>query len=157
MSELSKQAASGVAISHIGLCVSDFDRSIRFYTEGLGFRLAERFDIGDSLAQLAEVPPPIRCRSQMIVNGQTKLELLDWKTPRPEGTALTTRRQIGFTHLSVYVNDLAAAEARLVALGATPIEYTRTHIPMRDSAMDVLFLADPDGIRIELVQVTSRR
>ncbi|MEX5636930.1 VOC family protein [Parafrankia sp. FMc2] len=155
MSEAPEQVDGAVAVSHIGLCVSDFDRSIRFYTEGLGFHLAEKFDIGDSLAQLAEVPPPIRCRSQMIVNGQTKLELLDWKTPRPEGAALVTRRQIGFTHLSVYVKDLTAAEARLVALGATPIEYTRTHIPMRGGAMDVLFLADPDGIRIELVQVTS--
>ncbi|WP_007510749.1 VOC family protein [Pseudofrankia saprophytica] len=142
-------------VSHIGLCVSDFERSLRFYTEGLGFELAEGFDIGDALAQLAEVEPPMSCRSQMIVKGSTKLQLLGWKTPAAEGAALVTRRQIGFTHLSAYVDDLTEVEARLVALGATPIEHTRTHIPMRGGAMDVLFLADPDGIRIELVQVTA--
>lgn len=29
---------------------------------------------------------------------------------------------------------------------------TRSHIPMPTGSMDVLFLADPDGVRIELVQ-----
>ncbi|MEU6745431.1 VOC family protein [Spirillospora sp. NPDC046719] len=67
---------------------------------------------------------------------------------------MRSRRQIGFTHLSVHVDDLPAVEKRLVALGATAIEHTRTHIPMRGGAMDVLFLADPDGVRIELVQHT---
>ena len=142
-----------LAVSHIGLCVSDFERSLRFYTEGLGFEIAEGWDIGDSLAQLAEVPPPIACRSQMIVKGSAKLELLGWKNPLAEGEALVTRRQIGFTHLSVFVDDLTAVEQRLVALGATPIEHTRTHFPMPGGgAQDILFLADPDGIRIELVQ-----
>ena len=145
-------AGEVLAVSHIGLCVSDFERSLRFYTEGLGFELAEGWDIGDSLAQLAEVPPPMDCRSQMIVKGATKLELLGWRHPLAEGQALTTRRQIGFTHLSVYVDDLGAVEARLVALGATPIEYTRTQFPMPGGAMDILFLGDPDGVRIELVQ-----
>jgi lactoylglutathione lyase len=91
----------------------------------------------------------------MIVKGATKLELLGWRHPKAEGKALTTRRQIGFTHLSVHVDDLAAVEARLVALGATPIEYTRTHFPMPGGAMDMLFLADPDGVRVELVQQSS--
>ncbi|MFD0685980.1 VOC family protein [Actinomadura fibrosa] len=86
---------SVVAVSHIGLCVSDFGRSLRSYTEGLGF-----------------------------------------------------------THLSVYVDDLRAVEERLLKLGATAIESMRSHIPMRDGAMDVLFLADPDGVRIELIQHT---
>ena len=141
-----------IGVSHVGICVSDFDRSLLFYTEGLGFKLAECFTIPDSLAQLAEVPPPIDVRSQMLVRDGWKIELLDWRTPPPEGAALETRRQIGFTHLSVHVSDLAATEARLVALGATPVESSRTHVPMRDGSMDVVFLADPDGIRIELVQ-----
>jgi lactoylglutathione lyase len=38
------------AVRHLGLCVSDFERSLRFYTEGLGFELAERFDIPSALA-----------------------------------------------------------------------------------------------------------
>ncbi|MGZ4728549.1 MAG: VOC family protein [Acidimicrobiales bacterium] len=142
-----------LGVTHIGLCVSDFERSLRFYTEGLGFEVAEGWDIPSALAHLAEVPPPIDVRSQMIVRDGWKLELLGWRTPNAEGLALQTRGQIGFTHLSIHVSDLLAVEQRLVALGATAIESTRSHIPMPTGSMDVLFLADPDGIRIELVQV----
>jgi lactoylglutathione lyase len=60
---------------------------------------------------------------------------------------------LGFTQLSIHVSDLPAVERRLIALGATAIESTRSHIPMPTGSMDVRFLADPDGIRIELVQV----
>lgn len=149
-------AVGVLAVSHIGVCVADFERSLRFYTEGLGFEPAEAWTIGDSLAQLAEVPPPMKCRSQMLVKGPVKLELLGWRTPEAEGAALTTRRQIGFTHLSLHVDDLAAVEARLVELGATPIEHTRTRFPTADGESYVLFVADPDGIRIELMQETRR-
>jgi catechol 2,3-dioxygenase-like lactoylglutathione lyase family enzyme len=146
-----------VAISHIGLCVSDFDRALRFYTEGLGFEVAEGWDIADWGARLAEVSPPMLCRSQMLVNGLTKIELLGWKTPQAEGEALRTRRQIGFTHLSVHVENLSGVEERLVRLGATPIESTRVSIPMPGRRVsNVLFLADPDGIRIELVEELDR-
>jgi len=146
-------ASPGVTVSHIGLCVSDYELSLRFYTEGLGFELAEGYDIGDFGAPLAEVPPPMSCRSQMIVKDTLKLELLGWRTPAAEGQALTTRRQIGFTHLSLHVADLRGVEQRLVALGGTAVDSTRARIPMPGgAAMDVLFVADPDGIRIELVQ-----
>ncbi len=142
-------------LSHVGVCVSDYDKSFRFYTEGLGFQPAEGFEIRDALAPLAEVEPPVRCRSQMLVNGPAKIELLGWKTPSAEGFASTSRRQIGLTHLCVYVDDLRAVERRLVELGGSALEHTRLHVPMPEGAMDVLFLADPDGIRIELVEVTT--
>jgi lactoylglutathione lyase len=142
-------------VSHIGLCVRDLERSLRFYTEGLGFEAAEGWDIPSALAALAEVPPPISVRSQMLVKGAVKLELLGWRSPPAEGAPARTRRQVGFTHLSLLVDDLAAVEARLVGLGATVIENTRLHIPVKGGAMDVLFLADPDGVRIELSQHAS--
>ena len=74
-----------VGVTHIGLCVSDFDRSLRFYTEGLGFEVAEGWDIPSSLAHLAEVPPPVNVRSQMIVKNGWKLELLGWREPLGRG------------------------------------------------------------------------
>jgi lactoylglutathione lyase len=146
-------ASDVTAVSHIGLCVSDYDKSLRFYTEGLGFEVAEGWDISSDMAPLAEVPPPIAVRSQMLVKGPVKLELLGWRSPLAEGSALRSRREIGFTHLSLFVADLAAVEARLQALGGTVLEHTRLHIPAEGGgATDVVFLADPDGIRIELTQ-----
>ena len=145
-----------VSMSHVGLCVSDLDRSLRFYTEGLGFEVADGFDIGDSLAPLAEVPAPVECRAQFITHGSLTIELLGWRQPAAEGEASTSRRQVGFTHLSVNVDDLAAVEARLVGLGARALEDTRTHLDLEGARVDIVFLADPDGVRIELNQFTVR-
>jgi lactoylglutathione lyase len=144
-----------VSMSHVGLCVSDLDRSLRFYTEGLGFEPADGIDIGDGLAHLAEVPAPIECRAQFITHGTTTIELLGWHHPAAVGTASTSRRHLGFTHLSVNVDDLAAVEARLVALGAHALEDTRTHLDVAGGQVDIVFLADPDGVRIELNQFTA--
>ena len=35
--------------SHLGLCVSDLARSLRFYCEGLGFELAEGYTLDDTM------------------------------------------------------------------------------------------------------------
>ena len=143
-----------VSMSHVGLCVSDLERSLRFYTEGLGFEVADGFDIGDGLAPLAEVPSPVECRAQFITHGSLTIELLGWRRPAAEGTPSTSRHQLGFTHLSVNVDDLAAVEARLVGLGARALEDTRTHLDLDGACVDIVFLADPDGVRIELNQFT---
>ena len=34
--------------SHFGICVTDLDRSMRFYCDGLGFEAAERYDLKDT-------------------------------------------------------------------------------------------------------------
>ena len=141
-----------IGVSHVGLCVSNFDLSLRFYTEGLGFECAEGWDIPSAMAPLAEVPRPMECRSQMLVRGATKIELLGWRIPVAEGQASTRRNQIGFTHLSVLVEDIRACADRLVELGGSRLAHTEMHIPMPNGTMHVLFVGDPDGVRIELMQ-----
>lgn len=146
---------ASVHMSHAGLCVSDLEASLRFYCEGLGFEVAEGYDVGDEVADTLEVPKGVQLRSQMIVKDGTKLELLGWTSPAVEGTPSTRRNQVGLTHLSFTVEDLPVVEARLVGLGATAIESTRTHIDMGVATLDLLFLADPDGTRIELMETKS--
>ena len=56
--------------SHVGLCVTDLDRSLRFYCDGLGFEKAEGFALDDTtlpgLDRGLEVPSPVSIASQMI-------------------------------------------------------------------------------------------
>lgn len=146
---------ASVHMSHAGLCVSDLEVALRFYCDGLGFEVAEGYDVGDEVADTLEVPKGVRLRSQMVVKDGTKLELLGWTSPAVHGTPSASRNQLGLTHLSFEVEDLPAVEARLVALGATVIESTRTHIDMGVATLDLLFLADPDGTRIELMETKT--
>jgi catechol 2,3-dioxygenase-like lactoylglutathione lyase family enzyme len=143
-----------VQMGHVGLCVSDLDRSLRFYTEGLGFEVQERRPGGDVFAALAEVEPPVQLLAQFVVKDSTRLELLAWPQPGVHGKPSQTRNQLGLTHLCFQVDDIEAVETRLVALGGTLMEETRTKL--RDGSefdgSEFVVVQDPDGTRIELLQ-----
>jgi catechol 2,3-dioxygenase-like lactoylglutathione lyase family enzyme len=147
---------ASIDVAHTGLCVSDLQVALRFYCDGLGFEVAEGYDIGDEVAATLEVPTGVRLRSQMIRKGAAKLELLAWASPAVTGVPSQSRNQLGFTHLSFQVTDMPAVEARLVEHGGTVIESTRTHFDLGAATIDLLFLADPDGTRIELMETIVR-
>jgi lactoylglutathione lyase len=136
--------------SHAGICVSDLDASIRFYCDGLGFTLAERYDLDSEqmpgLDRSLEMAGPLTVNSQMIVHGPMKLELLAYPGRTPEGTPSVSRGLLGLTHLSFSVDKVDSAGARLVAHGGRILEHTRS-----DAGIVLLFLTDPDGTRIELM------
>jgi catechol 2,3-dioxygenase-like lactoylglutathione lyase family enzyme len=142
---------SELSVSHIGLCVSDLERALRIYCDGLGFEPAERYDIGDEVAHTLEVEPGVELVSQMIVRDGFKIELLGWVSPPVEGVPSAKRNQLGITHLSFTVTDMSAVESRLVELGCRVLEDTRTVIPFPGGRTELLFLADPDGTRLELM------
>ena len=80
-----------------------------------------------------------------------EFELLDYSTPRPIGTPSATRLQRGFTHFAVTVDDIDEVIEHLVAHGGTVIESTRTRVGEGKWATELVFMADPDGVRVELI------
>ena len=137
--------------SHVGLCVSDLDRSLRFYCEGLGFEAAERYELDSKEAPgldiALEVEGHVEVVSQFIRSGGMAIELLGYASPQPSGRPSTSRGLLGLTHLSFYVDDVDAAAARLVPLGGTILPETR-----QNPGVELVFLTDPDGTRVELMQ-----
>ena len=137
--------------SHFGICVTDLERSMRFYCDGLGFEPAERYDLEDwpdsGLDRGLEVQGPVKLISQFIRSGGMGIELLFFASPTPSGTPSATRGQIGITHLSFYVDDVDVAVAKLVECGGTLLENTRSN-----PGVDLVFLTDPDGTRVELMK-----
>lgn len=136
--------------SHLGLCVNDLERSLRFYCDGLGFTQAEGYDLDeqmlDGLERALEVEKPVKLRSQMITNGELKIELLHYVHPPATGTPSASRGQIGFTHLSFFVDDVDAVALHLATLGGEVLAGTRAQL-----GYEVVFIADPDGTRVELM------
>ena len=136
--------------SHVGLCVADLERSLRFYCDGLGFERAEGYDLDDSMLEgldrALEVDGPVQLRSQMITSGELKIELLCFAAPAPIGSASAQRNEFGFTHLSLFVDDVDETASRLATLGGTVLTSTRARL-----GYEVVFVADPDGARVELM------
>jgi lactoylglutathione lyase len=139
---------STTVFSHVGICVTHLDRSLRFYCEGLGFEQGESIPIDATFGAALEVPGELSLTSQFIRRQGLAIELLHYVTPAPTGQPSERRNQLGLTHLSFYVDDVDATAASLVAAGGTVIESTRT----TTEGIDLLFLRDPDGVRIELMK-----
>ncbi len=138
-------------LTHLGLCVSDWERSLRFYRDLLGFRYVSELQIGGAptttLLQLAEVS----LRAIYLERDGTRIELLHYAVPGHQGSGQPRpMNQLGLTHLSLRVDDLAATLDELRKAGVSIIERTRIDLP--DFHAAAVFVTDPDGTLIELVQ-----
>jgi catechol 2,3-dioxygenase-like lactoylglutathione lyase family enzyme len=141
--------------SHFGICVSDLERSLRFYCDALGFEKAESHEIGREFAALMDFPDVV-LTSQFIRKGPTAIELLAFTEPAPFGDR--ERRavnQLGLTHLSfqVQVGDLDATAAKVVELGGAIVETSRTIIDFGETPLRFVYCTDPDGVRVELMDL----
>jgi catechol 2,3-dioxygenase-like lactoylglutathione lyase family enzyme len=139
--------------SHFGICVSDLERSVRFYCEGLGFQKAESHVIGSEFAQLMDLPE-VAVTSQFIRKDATAIELLAFDQPAAFGDG--ERRplpQLGLTHLSFRVTDLEGTAARVVELGGAVVESSRTTLAFGDTQLAFVYCTDPDGVRVELMDL----
>jgi len=139
--------------SHFGICVSDLDRSVRFYCDALGFEKAESHEIGTEFARLMDFPD-VAVTSQFVRRDATAIELLAFDEPAPFGPR--ERRavnQLGLTHLSFRVRDVAATVQRIVELGGAVVESSRTEIDLGGAGLEFVYCTDPDGVRVELMDL----
>jgi predicted enzyme related to lactoylglutathione lyase len=141
-----------VALSHIGICTADVERSLKFYTEGLGFTLDSSIpEIGAPFDALMELQGT-KCQVHYVVCGATKLELIGYIDAPVTGSAeRRPMNQLGFTHLTLIVSDLNAAVARVVEFGGKVHTETKVDSPFGP----IVFCTDPDGVRIELFQAAG--
>src|SRR5579883_2222147 len=120
-------AAVSLSFSHVGICVSDLERSLRFYCEGLGFELVDSFTVGSEFGRLMEVAGEIVLQSRFITRDGVRLELLRFDSPGFEGPARRRlMNQLGLTHLSMRVADVDSAAARIQELGGHVLQHTRS-------------------------------
>jgi lactoylglutathione lyase len=146
-----------LSFSHVGVCVSDLERSTRFYTEVLGFRPVLTMDLGSEVAATMEVE---NCAftSRMLARGDVRVELLHWRSQEAEGDG--ERRpmtRLGLTHLCLRVDDVEPVLQAAEAHGGTAHRHTTTELPalgMDGGPVRLVYLTDPDGVRIELMSGT---
>ena len=139
---------------HIGICVTDLERSLRFWCDGLGFETTMVPPVGSEWSDALEVGGEVEFTAHFIAKDGFSFELLHYRTPGSFGQASGKRNQVGFTHLAVDVDDLDAEIARLEWCGGTLLPSTRTKFSSPEGTVELAFVADPDGVRVELIQST---
>ena len=159
-----------VRMDHVCITVRDVDKSIEFYSKGLGLKVLRISVLNPS--------PEIVYKNAYMYSDSFLLELITGKSSAtqqqtPESWEKTMRGSLGITHLGMRVRDLDAAVNRLKAAGATMIgepfnvskETTKivyvagrplpkigyAKKPSRKPWRIAVF-KDPDGIIVELVE-----
>ena len=124
----------GGGLHHIAVEASDFDRSLRFYTEGLGFRSVLTF------------PEEDRTVAMLDTGDGTYVELFSGGSgERPRGSLL---------HFALRTEDCEAATERARDAGGTITEEPTDVVLEGDPPVPVRysFCEGPDGEQIELLQ-----
>lgn len=142
--EAESGAGEAVAFNHVGICVTDLDRSRRFYEDVLQFRYWWELDVPDEGAsRLLQLPEPVGSKAVYLVNGLFVLELIFYADAGIHPAPRRVMNDLGFTHLSVAVPDMGATLANVVPYGGEILQDT-------DMGGRAIMIRDPDGQLIEL-------
>ena len=140
-------------VSHLCFRVSDLERSRRFYEDVLGFKPLYEIDTVGSPSTRLLGRTDIRLTGVWLERDGFTLQLQQLHV---EGLAKPKRDtvEIGYSHVAVRVSNLDTVIERLVAAGADVLTASRTVNATPDGGESgAVFINDPDGIRLELVQI----
>ena len=126
---------------HTMIRVNDLDESIRFYCDLLGMQLLRKKEYPSGRFTLAFVGYGSEAETAVV-------ELTyNWDTHEYDvGNA--------FGHLAVGVDDIYATCETLRGKGA---KIVREPGPMKHGSTEIAFVEDPNGYKIELIQMKSPR
>jgi len=136
---------------HTGYTVSDLERSLVFYRDLLGMRVLDRSKDEDVAAVVGI--PGARVQAADLDAGQGQvLELLEYSTGSAE-QPVHGPDTIGTSHLSLQVDELSSTLSRLAEAGFEPMGQVTA---LEDGGVwegcTVVYLRDPDGMIVELVE-----
>jgi methylmalonyl-CoA/ethylmalonyl-CoA epimerase len=124
----------------ISLIASNFERSVKFYCDGLSLEPAQIWNNGAGQALVIEM-------------GRASLEVFDEAQAQTIDQLEAGKRVSGQIRFALQVPDLKAAMERLLAHGATLV-----HPPVLTPWGDYnVRLQDPDGMQVTLFQAQSKR
>jgi lactoylglutathione lyase len=143
---------SVLRLGHLGLCVSDLERSIRFYRDLLGFRPLSQVNVkGPEADQLLRLQG-VEQRTVFLERDGLRLALFAFASPKPVGDAEPrAMNQLGLAAIMLRVDDLDATLEPFRKAGVRILEDTYTSHPAFRSKL--VFLCDPDGTLIELIEM----
>lgn len=126
-----------VRIDHVEIVPEDFDRSLAFYQDILGFRLIRRQELSEG---------PLKAIAYLQL-GDGVIELMQYDEPAPVPQAPS----VGYHAIALQVEDMDAAVSYLGARGVPP-----TWGPMDVGGSVRAEVNDPDGNVIELREWKQR-
>ncbi len=130
-------------LDHVGIAVDDLDAALEFYAGALGLEVEASEDV-----------PSQGVRAHFVRVGSAALELLEATTEESPVRRFVDRRGAGLHHVTLRVDDVAAALARLKARGVRLVDET----PREGAEGALVAFVHPSaahGVLVELKQERS--
>ena len=130
-------------LDHIGIAVADLDKALAFYRDALGLDVEPPEEVSSQ-----------RVRAHFVPVGEAAIELLEPTSPDSAIAKFIERRGPGVHHLTLRVDDIAAALERLKAKGVRLIDESPR--PGAEGAL-IAFVhpASTHGVLVELKQTVK--
>lgn len=156
---LSERATAG-EIHHLTVGVSNMDRSLRFYVDGLGLKKTLDTQVsGDSFERLLRLPSGSTART-VFLQGPSRLgqiELVEWQTSIVDPTPVRRAGRVGYTVVSFALTreTFPIVCRQLESVGANFWNAPEKTILDGYGEIEACIVEDPDGNMIELVRLPS--
>ena len=125
-------------IDHVELIPLDFERSVRFYTDVIGFKLTRRVKPKDSIWD----------EIVFVELGGSQIEILSAKNPVPSDGLV----RVGLPRLCLLADDLEGTLALLKTKGIDAVGPIHNIDGPNGTRVKLAEIKDPDGLSIELIE-----
>jgi catechol 2,3-dioxygenase-like lactoylglutathione lyase family enzyme len=143
-------------VHHVGFTVKSLERSTEFYRDILG--MEEVFSYNPQAAYIGTLTgyPKVNLKSRILrlPGVELFLELLEYseiksvKIDHGNGNP-------GIAHIAFYVDDLDSMYEKLSLLGVESVSLPVVPTMGPNRGGKAVYMVDPDGYRIELIQISS--
>ncbi len=139
-------------IRHTGIVVDDLEKSLYFYIEYLGFKVAQKLiERGSFIDQVLGFKNLDLTTVKLVLPNSQMIELLDFKSHKNENLSQTIN-EIGPTHLAFTVENIDKLYHLLLS---NNIRFISEPKVASDGCAKVAFCQAPEGTYIELVEIVK--
>ncbi len=137
--------------------VTDFERSIEFYEQVLGFKALARFGSGVRDGSGLRLGPEVDWEMAYLDDPRGSfdfaIDLVHWNTPKSEGAPYDTANHLGIYRMALLTDNIDTAYDELCTLGVKCVT-PPANLAMGPGIPDLraLLFPDPDGAMLELIE-----
>lgn len=133
-------------LHHHGVSVSDLDRSVEFYRTVFGLEVVDRYALSDDALATAIGRESAAARFAQLDGGGARVELVEYEDGG-DGSGEEAVSDVGATHLGLHTADVDRFYESL------PEDCETISAPQTtDSGTRILFVRDPDGHLVEVLE-----
>jgi catechol 2,3-dioxygenase-like lactoylglutathione lyase family enzyme len=141
-------------VSHVGIGVRDMNKSIAFYRDVVGLRVAYERKYIESKENLARPEEQERRVAYLAWNDDADPCLVLSCHSHVSSNTPPRLDDLGLHHIALWVDDLKPVHARLMEAGVT-ITVPPTKFDQARGPVSTMFFEDPDGTLIQLDEIAK--